>query len=154
MNMILDTIANRRRYGGLNRGIVRDLDYLGNTDFSAMKDGKHLIDGDELFALVLTYNTEPESQRDFEAHRKYADLQYILNGREIIYWAPAGELSPSGEYSEEKDIVFLCGEAKAQLQLTSGSYAVFYPEDAHKPNCAWPRPQQVRKVVVKVRLSG
>jgi YhcH/YjgK/YiaL family protein len=39
------------------------------------------------------------------------------------------------------------------LQLTPGSFALFYPEDAHKPNCAWDAPERVRKVVVKVRLG-
>lgn len=151
--MIIDSISNRQIYRGIGSGIERALDYLANTDFAALEDGKHEIDGDELFALVSTYDTEPESVRSFEAHRKYLDVQYILSGREIIYWAPQAELTPAGEYSEEKDIVFLSGEARARLQLTPGSFTLFYPEDAHKPNCAWNDPGAVRKTVVKVRIG-
>ncbi|MEE9307759.1 MAG: YhcH/YjgK/YiaL family protein [Spirochaetia bacterium] len=148
--MILDILANRGRYGGISPGIGRALDYLSNTDFTALEDGKQSIDEDGIYALVMTYSTEPESERSFEAHRKHIDVQYILQAQEIIFWAPTDELSPVGDYSQETDIVFLSGDARARLQLTSGSFAVFYPEDAHKPNCAWNGPQQVRKVVVKV----
>jgi YhcH/YjgK/YiaL family protein len=115
-----------------------------------LEDGRHAVEGDEIGAVLATYDTEPESARSFEAHRRYIDVQYILSGREIIYWAPAEELTPAGGYSEKRDILFLSGEARARLRLTQGSFALFYPEDAHKPNCAWDNPERVRKVVVKV----
>jgi YhcH/YjgK/YiaL family protein len=151
--MILDKLTNRGRYGGITPGFDRALDYLSNTDFTVLEDGKHPIDGERIYALVMTYSTEPERERSFEAHREYLDVQCILKGREIIYWAPTDELSPMGEYSEEKDIVFLSGDPRARLQLNSGNFAVFYPEDAHKPNCDWNGPQQVRKAVIKVRIG-
>lgn len=28
----------------------------------------------------------------------------------------------------------------------------FFPEDAHAPSCAWDRPEEVLKVVVKVQV--
>ena len=74
-------------------------------------------------------------------------------GREIIRWAPLEALNPAGEYSDEKDILFLSGVARARLKMIPGSFALFYPEDAHKPNCTWDEPQRVRKVVVKVRIG-
>ena len=151
--MILDTLTNRGRYERLSAGIERALSYLADTDFAALENGKIAIDADKIYAMLMTYDTEPESIRSFEVHRKYLDVQYILSGREIIYWAPLEELSPKGEYSDEKDILFLSGEARARLQLTAGSFAVFYPEDGHKPNCAWDAPQRVRKAVVKVRIG-
>lgn len=151
--MIFDRIANHTRYKGLGSKIEKALEYLTDTDFAALEDGKHPIEGDTIYAMLMSYDTEPESVRSFEAHRKYIDVQCILSGREIIYWAPLEELSPKGEYSDEKDIVFLSGDARARLQLTPGSFAVFYPEDAHKPNCAWDGSERVRKVVVKVRIG-
>jgi len=151
--MILDMVAHRGRCRGIGSGIERALEYLANTDFTALEDGKYEIEGDEIYALLLTYKTEAEEVRGFEVHRQYLDVQYILSGREFIYWAPLEEMTPAGEYSEEKDIIFLSGDARARLQLTPGSFALFFPEDAHKPNCAWDGPQQVRKAVVKVRIG-
>jgi biofilm protein TabA len=151
--MILDIISNRGRYGGIGEGIDKALEYLGTTDFTDLEDGRHDIDGDDIYALLFSYDTEPESARSFEAHRKYIDVQYLLSGREIIHWAALQELEPAGQYSAEKDIVFLSGDSRARLQLTPGTFALFYPEDAHKPNCAWDGPKTVRKVVVKVRVE-
>ena len=151
--MILDIISNRGRYRHLGGSIERALKYLADTDFSAVEDGRHPIDGEAIYAMLFSYDTEPESARSFEAHRKYIDVQYLLTGREIIHWAALQELTPAGEYSDEKDIVFLSGESRARLQLTPGTFALFFPEDAHKPNCAWDNPQPARKVVVKVRVG-
>ena len=150
--MILDIIANRGRCRGIGSGIERALDYLANTDFDVLEDGRHEIEGDGIYALLMSYETEPQSVRSFEAHRKYVDIQFILSGREIIYWAPLEELAPAGEYDDGKDIIFLAGDPRARLQLTPGSFVVFHPEDGHKPNCAWDGPEPVRKVVVKVRV--
>jgi YhcH/YjgK/YiaL family protein len=151
--MIIDVIDSYSRYRSLGAEIEKALEYLAVTDFATVEDGKHEIDGDEIYALIMSYDTEPEGARSFEAHRKHLDVQYLLSGREVIYWAPIEQLTPAGEYSQEKDILFLYGEPRARLQLTPGSFAVFYPEDAHKPNCAWEDPQQVRKAVVKVRVG-
>jgi YhcH/YjgK/YiaL family protein len=151
--MIVDTLANRGRYAGLSEGLDKALAYLANTDFTTLEDGRHPIEGEAVYAILNTYFTEPETKRSFEAHRKYIDVQCILRGREVIFWTPTAELKPAGEYSDEKDIVFLAGESRARLQMKPGSFAVFYPEDAHKPNCAWEQPEQVRKVVVKVRVG-
>jgi biofilm protein TabA len=150
--MIIDRIADHEGYGGLGSGIKRALEYLADTDFTALEDGKHAIEGNAIYALLLSYDTEPESARSFEAHRKYIDVQYLLSGREIIHWAPLDELTAKGEYSDEKDIVFLSGDSRAQLHLVPGTFALFLPEDAHKPNCAWDGPGPARKVVVKVRI--
>jgi len=151
--LIFDTLTNRGRYGRISPGIDRALEYLSSTDFTSLEDGRQSIDGEGIYALIMTYSTEPEGERSFEAHRRYLDVQFILQGRETIFWAPTDELSPMGDYSKEKDIAFFSGDARARLQLTSGSFAVFHPEEAHKPNCACNGPQRVRKVVVKVRIG-
>ncbi|UCF99323.1 MAG: YhcH/YjgK/YiaL family protein [Spirochaetaceae bacterium] len=152
--MILDMLANSGRYRGISSVIEKALAYLTGTSFAALEDGRYPIDGEEVYAILTTYDTEPERNRRFEAHRAYLDVQCILSGREIMFWAPETELTPASEYSQEKDVLFLAGEARARLQLIAGSFAVFYPEDAHKPNCAWDEPEQVRKVVVKVRAHS
>jgi YhcH/YjgK/YiaL family protein len=86
-------------------------------------------------------------------HRRDIDVQYILSGQEVIHWAPTEELLPAGEYSEENDTMFFEAEGRARLHLTPGTFALFYPEDAHKPNCARDEPERVRKVVVKVQVG-
>ncbi len=57
------------------------------------------------------------------------------------------------EYNPEKDIEFLTGEGD-YVTLNKGSYAIFFPQDAHMPKIA-PEdvPGKVIKVVVKVKVD-
>ena len=99
----------------------------------------------------VTYETEPEARRRFETHRKNVDVQLLLEGEERIYWANRESLGVIEEYDEEKDLVFHTGDAEAAVDMKPGMVAVFFPTDAHKPNCSRDEePVRVRKVVVKV----
>ena len=47
-----------------------------------------ICEGDDLFMLVQTFDSAPASEKTFEAHQHYADIQYIVSGRETIYYQP------------------------------------------------------------------
>ena len=43
-------------------------------------------------------------------------------------------------------------DGKKKLELEEGQFAIFYPWEVHRPNCQFAdSPEQVKKVVVKVR---
>jgi beta-galactosidase beta subunit len=90
-------------------------------------------------------------------------IQLILQGAETIYWAPAADLEPDGEYDRAGDIRYFrdpgppsgaggAAPAMAPLRIHPGLFVLLYPEDAHKPGRIWGTPQRVRKAVLKVRL--
>jgi biofilm protein TabA len=150
--MILDALDQALLYRQLHPGIARGFAWLG--EFSPqMPDGRYDIDGPALFALVQSYVTAPPAEKKFEAHRHYIDIQYIAAGTEIIYHAPTGSLQGSTEYDAEKDFQFFADPVVATpLHLTPGNFALFYPQDAHKPSCVNGAPAQMKKVVIKVRV--
>jgi YhcH/YjgK/YiaL family protein len=116
-------------------------------------DGRHEIDGDALFALVQSYTTTPAAERKLEHHRKYADIQFLLVGEEIIEHAPLEGLAVDTPYQAEKDFGLVRDAAgRSAVVLKPGSFGIYFPEDAHKPGCSIHEPAPVRKVVVKVRL--
>ena len=86
----------------------------------------------------------------YQAHRRFIDLQRGLEGSEAMEWAPLDELSGGG-YDEARDIEFFEGEPAggAALGLTAGMFAIFYPQDAHKPGLRH-RPARARKAVFKI----
>ena len=45
-----------------------------------------------IFALVQKYTTKPLEGAQMESHKKYCDLQYIVEGTEKIYWASLRKL--------------------------------------------------------------
>ena len=152
--MILTTLADADALAALEPGIAAGVRWLRAFD-AAMADGRHDIDGDDVFALVSTYPTGPATEKRFETHRVYLDLQYVAAGTERILHAPAEGLAVETPYDEAKDIAFYAEpKASSSLLLRPGDLAVFHPADAHKPGCMAGGRDEVRKVVVKVRLRG
>ena len=152
--MILDKLSNYEFYRGLNRQVQVGFDFLLKRGLDELPDGKYPVDGDVIYALIQTYTTEAAERRQYEAHRKYLDIQYLLKGKELLYWNPI-ENAPEGlEYSDANDAVLFQKEHGTPVPLSSGYFVVLFPQDAHKPGCAWESPAEVRKVVVKIRLPG
>ena len=77
----------------------------------------------------------------------------VLEGREIIAYAPVAAMDEvTVPYNPEKDVTFYQGNG-AVMELCDGDFAIYFPQDAHKP-CVRPEGagETVRKAVVKVRL--
>jgi biofilm protein TabA len=149
--MIIDTIDNGLSL--LPENLKRALSMLQNKDVLASSDGKHTVDGDNLFYITAHYSTKPIEQCKFEAHRKYIDIQCILKGEEIIGYANVNELKVSEKYSDDKDIEFYQPyEGMSKLVLKQGTFCVFYPHDAHMPCCQTTKQSEIHKIVFKVRV--
>lgn len=148
--MIIDELKNAQRYHGIGPRFARAFRWLSETDLEAMAPERCALEGDDIFALVQQYDSKAKSEGFWEAHRKYADIQYVVSGAEHMGWAPVASLK-AGPYDADKD--FLKAEGKGQfLELRAGSFIVLFPQDAHMPSVAIDRPQAMKKVVVKVRL--
>ena len=108
------------------------------------------------FVRIQEYETRPEEECRWEAHRSYADLQVILQGKEKIGWTPLEQAGEGQEYDPDGDIQFFKGNVKssAVLVMERGVFALFLPQDAHRPCCADGCVSKVRKAVVKLRTGG
>lgn len=152
--MIVDQLKNWRRYAALAE-LKPAFEFLEqHASGKDLADGRAEIDGDRLFALVQTYKPKPIRGSKFEAHRRHADVQYIAAGAERIGCAPTEALQVEVPYDFEKDIEFYAQPKRyTAIAIPAGTFAVFYPEDAHMPCCRLDSDARVRKIVVKVLLS-
>lgn len=149
--MILDQLENAPLYSCISENLQKGFHFLENTDFSTLEPGKYDIDGQDVFALVSEYESKNPNDCRLEAHQAYADIQYIVSGREAIGYAPLTNQAVLTPYAPEKDIVFFMGET-TQLVVEQGMFAVFFPQDVHRPCMQIDGPVSIKKVVVKVRL--
>ncbi len=148
--MIIDTIQNAAVYKNINAGIRTALEYLEATDFSALEPGRYAIDGDRIYASVDAYPTRRRATSGWEAHRRYIDVQYVVSGVEVMGIAPLDHLEVTVPYDNAQDAVRLVGDGDF-VTVPAGTFAVFFPQDAHMPClAAADAPGPVRKVVVKV----
>ena len=86
--MIIDRIENANLYKNIGERISKSFDYIKTTNLKNLPAGKYPIDGENIFALVSEYKTKLESEGKLEAHKKYIDVQYVLNGEELIGYFP------------------------------------------------------------------
>lgn len=151
--MVFDKIKNAKLYFSLGEKIQKALQYIADTDFSNVEPGRYDIDGENVYALVQTYDTKPLSVGKWEAHRKYIDIQYIVSGREKIGVSEFEKVIVIEEYNEEKDRGIYKGDGN-YLLVDEGYFAIFYPTDVHMPGMSINIPKPVKKVVVKVSVDN
>ncbi len=151
--MIFDTSQNVFRYFHENSQFRRGIAFIEEAIATGIADGRYVLDGDACYAMVQRYETAPAAGKRPETHRRYADIQAVIEGEEIIEWLPSDGLTIDSPYVEENDIAFYRNAHGAiRLPMRPGLFAVFYPGDAHTPGCMVSIPATVRKIVVKVLL--
>ena len=149
--MIADLLENADLYAHIDDRLAVGLKYLQTTDFSSLAPGKYLIEDSEVFASVSEYNSKKPEDAKWEAHQKYADIQYIISGEEKMGYAPVKDFEVTQAYNAEKDIVFLKGTGD-YITAKPGMFVVFFPQDAHQPCVAIAESVAVKKVVLKVLM--
>jgi YhcH/YjgK/YiaL family protein len=147
--MIIDKLENAEFYFNLGELFEKGLSFLKKTDLKELTPGKYDIIPDKCYASVIEYDTKPESEIQFEAHKKYIDIQYIVEGCEKMGFNHIDDLSIVTPYNEEIDALFLEGKGDI-LTAKAGDFVIYLPYDAHKPGMAFNKPSHVKKVVVKV----
>lgn len=125
--------------------------FLAQADLAELPIGRVDIDGDDVFANIQEYETIPASEKQMEAHRRYYDVQYVVEGEELMEYAPLEGLAEARPFDEDADFgLYAAPDRPSSVVLRAGDVAVLAPEDAHKPGCALGAPSRVHKVVVKV----
>lgn len=111
--------------------------------------------GDGVFAIEQVYETKPRSEGFFESHRKYIDLQVVIEGTETMEVADAARIAVRDPFDPERDLVTYADTADAsRLRVDAGHATIFFPVDAHMPSLrAGTEPVLVRKVVVKIPVA-
>ncbi|MDT8717956.1 YhcH/YjgK/YiaL family protein [Clostridium sp. 19966] len=150
--MIVDKLNNAELYYGVNPSIKTALKYLKEKDLKSLQPGKYPIDGDKIYISISEYVTKPEEDCKWEAHKKYIDIQYIIAETEKMGYTHISNLKVTEEYDEGKDVLF--GEAAGDIvTVREGSFAIFFPEDAHMPCIRDKENQCVKKAVAKIFIE-
>jgi YhcH/YjgK/YiaL family protein len=164
--MILDNIEHWKLYAGLGEGIARGLELLAKGELDALPEGKHELDGKNLYASVQAYHPKAPLEGRWEAHRQYIDIQYLVTGCEAMGYCPSETLQAVEAYDARKDVRFFGRgpEAGTVLKVETKMFAVFFPQDAHMPMLSLeaffqaapggPRlSEDVKKIVLKVAVA-
>jgi YhcH/YjgK/YiaL family protein len=151
--MILDDLNNSSLYTKLHPGFQKAFEYLKSCNAATTPAGRYEIEGNSVYAIVQEYETIPENELRWEAHRKYIDIQYILSGNECMGWSNIKYISDQLPYNEVQDCIISSDTEEASfIHMNVGQFTILFPEDVHKPKCRFSEKCSVRKIVIKVAL--
>lgn len=128
-------------------------DFLHDNDLKNISVGRYELEGNDLYVMVQNYTTKNEENTSFEAHRNYADIQYIIEGKEKIGVITHENTKEITSYDSLKDIVLLASVQNNYRVATPSVFFVFFSEDVHRPCVKVNENIQIKKVVVKVRIN-
>lgn len=152
--MILDLLENLEKYKYIIPQYDKIAAFLQENNLNEMPEGKHKISDDYAFILLQNYSTKPESEIEWESHKKYIDIQIVLDGEEYIVYTPALYLTIKNPYDQEEDIIIYHNnnDPGSKVFLKQGLFSIFYPEDAHAPGILAGDVKAVKKAVIKTAL--
>jgi YhcH/YjgK/YiaL family protein len=132
--MVLDTMACADRYASLHRRFGRAFRFLAETELESLPTGRTDILGDEMFVILDRKDGRGRDGARLEAHRRYIDIQYTIRGEEEIGWKPLTAcVNAEDRFDSDRDIVFFGDVPTVWLRVPRGTFAIFFPDDAHAP---------------------
>lgn len=151
--MLFSKIGNEYRYNYTAAEFKTAFAFLCRKDLGELPEGWVTL-GDGVRASVQHYSTMPAGELAFETHERFFDIQYIIEGAELVGVAERAGLKVKQPYDAGNDVTFYFDPAQAgSVLLTPGDFVVLGPEDAHKPRCAAGKSAPVKKIVVKVPVQ-
>lgn len=146
--MIFDSIDNLERYSSISPYIKEVAEALKKKDFRSLPEGLYYTEKNKVLIQRQEYDTVIESR--FEAHKKFMDLQIVLEGEENYEVMRILDKLPEG-FDEAKDIGFFDGKKEGEVKLTEGVFVISFPLEPHRPRIAVDsKPRFTKKIVVKI----
>jgi YhcH/YjgK/YiaL family protein len=150
--MIVDDSKNSAQYSNLGPLFKKAFEFIGKTDFNSLSLGKHSIDGDDLFVILMEYETKDPSECIMENHKKYTDIQYMVRGEEFMGIKIFTGETPTTPYDDKKDAAFYQPEFDSLVKVKEGQFTIFFPHDLHMPSMKTGQSAKILKAVFKVRV--
>jgi YhcH/YjgK/YiaL family protein len=149
--VIKDSLTNYKDYCTADSLLEKGFKFLLEKASPTLADGKYEIVGTNCFALVQSYATVAATDKRWESHKLYLDIQFMVSGSEICGYIPTTELKVADDQTPKADIVFYHEATGTDIKLKPGEFGIFYPQDGHKPGIILSTPQPVKKIVIKVK---
>lgn len=130
--------------------------FITNTKLDTLTAGKHIIDGDNVFAMINDGPTKELDKTGWEAHEKYADLHLVIIGKEkvgVTFTSAARLLTPYDAVKDSESLL-VSPDAKTDYYIEDpGTLYIFFRDNAHRPGIHVDGYDKVKKMVIKVKVS-
>jgi biofilm protein TabA len=158
--MILDKLTAADRYAPLHRSFARAFTFLRAADWDQLvsaqanverHSARYPIDGERIYVSIDHLPGRGRDGARLEAHRRYIDIQFTIDGHEEIGWKPLGDCTATAvAFDAAKDVTLFSDRPVSWLSLPAGHFAIFFPDDAHAPLAGH---GTLKKAIVKIAID-
>ncbi|WP_373030005.1 YhcH/YjgK/YiaL family protein [Sulfurovum sp.] len=152
--MIIDRLENWKHYH-FGSAWTKAFEFLHTLSADA-EEKKYTIEGDDIFAIVMSYDTCTPETSLFESHKRYVDIQTVLIGAERFECSFTDNLSIHTPYDDATDVQWYKRMAPGQtrVDVCPETFVMLYPHDAHMAALMTSeKSEHVKKVVVKIKTE-
>ena len=140
-------------YRGIHPNLDLALEHITPEFLASLRDGQRVeLQGDQVYCTRFTYETIPQEESFFEAHRRYLDIHIMVEGEERVDVNRPEDLTLT-EAQEGNDFYAYQGESWHSAVLRPGAFLVVFPGDAHRIKEQVDGPRTVSKAVFKVCIA-
>lgn len=128
--------------------------YLANTNLETIAPGKYPIDGENVFATVTEGPTKDIDKTGWEAHHKYLDLHLVIRGKERVGVMNPATAKVPNKYDDAKDVENYDINTKGDYYTEDPSTLyIFFPQNSHRPGIHVDGYDQIKKIVIKIKMA-
>lgn len=124
-------------------------EWLNNVDQEQLEDGNYVISEGHMFASVQSYDTCEITERHFESHKEFVEIQYLIRGKELFAITQLDHLLKAGEEREQDNYFYEFPKEYSSIILTPGQFLVLMPSDGHASRGKVGNSERVKKVIFK-----
>jgi biofilm protein TabA len=151
--MIVDSLARLALYQDLHPSLSWIADYVKTHDLASIPLGRHVLT-EGIALLREDYSTRDPQPGGYEYHKRFADLQIVVRGEEILAVAHKDHASFAHTipYDDAKDVAKGDCEGATNVILREGMFCFVYPHEYHQPKLRVNDRSAVIKAVFKIAL--
>ena len=152
--MIYAKNADALAYRGIHPNLDLALEHITPEFLASLRDNQRVeLKGDLVYCTRFTYETIPQEESFFEAHRRYLDIHIMVEGEERVDVNRPEDLKLT-DAQEGNDFYAYQGESWHSTVLKPGEFLVVFPGDAHRIKVQVDGPRTVSKAVFKVCIDA
>lgn len=152
--MIYAKNADALAYRGIHPNLDLALEHITPEFLASLRDNQRVeLKGDLVYCTRFTYETIPQEESFFEAHRRYLDIHIMVEGEERVDMNRPEDLKLT-DAQEGNDFYAYQGESWHSTVLKPGEFLVGFPGDAHRIKVQVDGPKTVSKAVFKVCIDA
>jgi biofilm protein TabA len=127
--------------------------FLKTHDLDKLSPGSYVIDSNNVIAIVSELTPKVKDSTNWEAHRNFNDLQYIVKGKAKMGIASISDpgAKVTVPYTPQDNETFSVSGGK-YYDADPGTFFIFSPKEIHRPAFKIDGYNTIKKIVIKVRV--